>query len=83
MKKGVKLNNLRMDVLPLNNEIKAIKLKNIESLLNLYDDEWKNDNKFNFYKNLIENRSSIVSSEDKSEAKNECDCIEEDCGIKI
>lgn len=37
------MGNVKMILLPFTHKVKELNLKNIESLLNVYDKDWKND----------------------------------------
>lgn len=92
MKKGSLISCVTVDKLPLENKVKPLKLKNIETLLTLYDEDWQTIKKFAFYKNILE-KSEAASSSQNHETENEdsaddednnnCDCLEDDCGVKL
>lgn len=60
-KRIISISSVTIEKLPPENKVKRPKLKNFGTLLTLYDEEWKNVEKFCFYKTLLEKNEAVSS----------------------
>lgn len=79
------------DKLPLGNKVEPLKHEE-QWLLTLYDEEWKNIEKLAFNENL-KKKAVVANSSQNHETENEdsaddennnnCDCLEDNDGVKL
>lgn len=70
-----------LEVIPLVHQISAAKKKDVNELLTiLFENQWKEDEKFEWYNNIV-NCVEAVEHSDEEEVL--CDCLEHDCAIHI
>lgn len=73
-KKGVVLRNLKLKEKALVIPIKQEKIKDLETLLSLYLENWKEEEKLKFFKDVLDDTQDGPQNVEKDEGNKECDC---------
>ncbi|CAH1961786.1 unnamed protein product [Acanthoscelides obtectus] len=83
-KRGRHLKAIKLNKKELKNKVKEDKLKNLKTLLFLYDENWQHDERLAFFKDfLAECNVGTTIPESDSDDGFDCDCNEEDGGVAI
>lgn len=83
-KRGKNLKAVKLEEKELKNNVKEEKIKNLKTLLSLYDENWEQDERLNFFKKFFDGARTQTSENSHDEQDcDECDCNEEDGGIRV
>ncbi|CAH1102789.1 unnamed protein product [Psylliodes chrysocephalus] len=80
-KKGKVLKELNVKEKELKNPVKEEKIKNLKTLLSLFDENWQQEEKLYFFKELLLDEPLPDSSANQDDEP--CDCNEDDGGVFI
>jgi len=87
-KRGKSLKNFVLSQVNLRSAIPPKKIKSVQQLMEKqFGKEWKSDETFLWYKNLLCENNQVEHTEDvtqeEEELRNECDCLEEEFALHI